>query len=188
MGPKLRPTDPELIDRIGQGDQTALEEVYKIHRQRIQQYVIRNSGNLQDAQDLYQEVILAFYRNVTAGRLTKLSGKLSTYLYKLAKNQWCDRLRLHEPFQELLSTADYPAEVVPDAANQDAFLRRMLDQLDERCRRILLLYYFERLSMRDVAEQVGLPNGESAKKRKCDCLQKLRKLAERYRETDDEVG
>ncbi|MCY7351603.1 MAG: RNA polymerase sigma factor [Cytophagaceae bacterium] len=187
MGPKLRPTDLELINRIGKGDQTALEEVYKIHRQRIQQYVIRNSGTLQDAQDLYQEVILAFYRNVTAGRLTKLSGKLSTYLYKLAKNQWCDQLRLHEPLQELSNTTDYPTEEFSNEARQDAFLRRMIDQLDERCRRILLLYYFERLSMRDVAEQVGLPNGESAKKRKCDCLQKLKKLAERHREVEDEV-
>jgi RNA polymerase sigma factor (sigma-70 family) len=182
------PSDQVLIERIGQGDVPALEWVYQTQRGRVVNYVLRHGGTPEDAQDVYQEVMLALYANVVAGRLTHLVGKLSTYLYRLAENQWLSRVRVRNRliFQPL--DVDFPQDEATDGTWQDAFLSRLLTQIDSRCRRILSLYYFERLSMREVAKRVDLPDGESARKRKCDCLAKLRKLVNGYRQLGDEFG
>lgn len=178
------PSDQELLARIGQGDQAALEMIYKAHRPVIFQYVVRHGGTWQDAQDIYQDVILAFHANVAAGRLTHLTGKLSTYLYRLAANQWHTRLRTAPRWVSSEALDDRSDESVPNEAAEDALLHQLIGRLDDRCRCILQLYYFDRLPMREVAHRVGLADGESARKRKCDCLGKLRKLAEQHPELD----
>ena len=151
--------------------------IYKKYRLFIQHYILLNRGNIQDAQDVYQDVMVAFFTNVTSGKLTCLQGKLSTYLYKLAQNLWHSRLRTHEPLRSASALADYPLEPTTDIASEDALLENLMSALDERCRLILRLYYFDGLPMSDVASRVGLRSAESARKRKCDCLSKLRELA-----------
>lgn len=175
-------TDQTVIDRILQGDQLTLKQVYKKHRQSLIRYVMAHNGSLQDAQDVYQEVILAFYVNVVSGKLTQLHGKLHTYLYKLTQNVWHSRLRIHEPLVGALELTDYQIEPSPDVAREDAYLQYLMGLLNERCRQILQLYYFDRMPMQQVADRIGLSSAESARKRKCDCLIKLRELAERHRQ------
>lgn len=182
---KTSATDQELINRIRQGDRQALEVVYKSNRQPIQRYVLHNHGTLQDAQDLYQEVILALHRNIVEGKLDTLTSKLSTYLFQIAQNKWRNQLRIQKNMHSIDPIGDESFnEDERNTIQEDAFLQRLIGRLDERCRQILLLFYFDQLSMQEVAQQVGLSDGESAKKRKYDCLIKLKKLADRYKETD----
>ncbi|GAA4418143.1 hypothetical protein GCM10023187_51260 [Nibrella viscosa] len=175
--------DQALLDRIRQGDEKAFEMVYKMNRPAILRYVLQNHGTAQDAKDLYQNVMVAFHGNVADGKLVSLSGKLSTYLFKLAQNQWRNHLRgqKREMLVDYIADNDLPpGEPETDTLREDKFLQRLIDRLDERCQRILQLFYYERLSMQEVAQRVGLTDGESAKKRKYDCLNKLKKLADRY--------
>lgn len=174
-------TDQNVISLIMQGNQLILKQVYKKHQQFLLRYVIAHGGSLQDAEDVYQEVMLAFYGNVISGKLTQLRGKLHTYLYKLTENMWHSRLRIREPLANASDLTDYPIEPTLDTASEDALLQQIMNQLDERCRQILHLYYFDGLPMQQVAERVGLNSVESARKRKCDCLIKLRGLAEQLR-------
>ena len=173
-------TDQNLIDLVRQGDRLTLRYIYKKYQRLVHRYVISHNGNLQDAQDIYQEVMLAFYMNALAGKLSYLHGKLSTYLHKIAQNCWHSRLRIHEPIKGALNLTDYPIEQSTNIAGEDALLEQLINALDERCRLILKLYYFNELSMKEVAAWVGLSGAESARKHKCNCLAKLRTLASEY--------
>ncbi|MBO0952627.1 RNA polymerase sigma factor [Fibrella forsythiae] len=170
-------TDQRLIDFMLEGDPVVMIWIYKKYRLFIQHYILLNGGNRQDAQDVYQDVMLALLTNVTSGKLTCLQGKLSTYLYKLTQNLWRSRLRRHEPLRGASTLADYASEPSTDTASEDVLLERLMSILDERCRLILRLYYFDKLPMSTVAIRVGLNSAESARKRKCDCLSRLRELA-----------
>lgn len=178
-------TDQELLNRIRHGDELALEGVYKAYRPVIQRYVLRHQGTVQDAQDLYQEVMLAFYQNVTEGRLETLTSRLSTYLVQVAQNQWRNRLRSRKrkPPTDSLGDTD-PPDQPTNTAYEDAFLQAVIRRLDERCRQLLLLFYFDRLPMQTVAQRLSLTDGEAARKRKFDCLSKLKKLAQHHSEPD----
>jgi RNA polymerase sigma factor (sigma-70 family) len=181
--------DQEVIDLIFQGDHQILQQVYRKYRQSLLRYVMAHNGSLQDAQDVYQEVMIALYVNVITGRLTQLQGKLHTYLYKLTQNIWHSRLRIHEPLVGASDLTDYPIESSSDTAYEDAFLQQLINKLDDRCRLILRLYYFEGFSMQQVADRLELSCAESARKRKCGCLNKLKGLAVRYQQSiSDSAG
>ena len=66
-----------------------------------------------------------------------------------------------------------------DRAEQQAqaeLVRRLLAQIDTGCREILEMVYLRSFAMEAVAERLGLASEGAARKRKFDCLQKLRKL------------
>ena len=176
-------TDQNAIDLIARGDQLILEQVYRKHRQALLRCVMAHNGSLQDAQDVYQEVMIALYANVVSGKLTTLHGKLHTYLHKLTQNVWHNRLRIHEPLVGASDLTDYPIESSPDTAREDALLHQLMNQLNPRCHQILSLYYFDGMPMQQIADRIGLSSAESARKRKCDCLSKLRELAEQHRQS-----
>lgn len=175
-------TDQGFVDLILKGDRHALTIVYKKHRLFIQNYITSHRGNREDAQDVYQEVMMVFYANIVSGRLICLQGKLSTYLYKVAQNVWHNRQRLREPLAHATALTDYPIERSINTAKEDALLHQLMNGLDYRCREMLTLFYFERLPMKKIAERMGMDQVESARKRKWDCLEKLRKLVQKRNE------
>ncbi|GAA4399638.1 hypothetical protein GCM10023187_11820 [Nibrella viscosa] len=173
--------DNELIERVRRGDRKAWEMIYKTNRW-LQKNSIRQYGTEADAEDIYQNAMLALYENIISGRLQKLDGRLSTYLYGIVRNQAGQLLRSFRPKSHELP--EHVQEEVPvNIAREDAFLQRQIDRLDDRCRQILLLFYFEKQSAEDIGPQVGIPV-DSVRKRKYECLTKLKDLARRYRNTE----
>ena len=57
-------------------------------------------------------------------------------------------------------------------------LQEQIANLGERCFGLLKLYYFEKLSMRSIAEAMGFGSDRSAKTQKYKCLERARKMAE----------
>jgi DNA-directed RNA polymerase specialized sigma24 family protein len=57
--------------------------------------------------------------------------------------------------------------------------------LGDTCRKILTLYYFEKLSMNDIADQLGFANADTAKTKKYKCKKELdHKIKSIYSESD----
>jgi RNA polymerase sigma factor (sigma-70 family) len=59
---------------------------------------------------------------------------------------------------------------------QAAWIRDLLNRMDEKCRDILRKVYLQGYSMEAIAEELSLSGAGSARKRKFDCLQRMRKL------------
>ena len=56
-------------------------------------------------------------------------------------------------------------------------LKRLFSQIGENCQRVLHLFYFHRLSMNAIAQELGLANEQVAKNKKSRCLKKLKAIA-----------
>jgi RNA polymerase sigma factor (sigma-70 family) len=55
-------------------------------------------------------------------------------------------------------------------------IRNALNRLGEPCKKLLMLYYWEELSMEEIAEELGFANAETAKSKKYQCKEMLKKL------------
>ncbi|MCB0572745.1 MAG: sigma-70 family RNA polymerase sigma factor, partial [Phaeodactylibacter sp.] len=55
-------------------------------------------------------------------------------------------------------------------------VRRLLDKIGEPCKRLLELIFVHGYVMDAVAEELELPSAGAARKRKFDCLKKMRDL------------
>jgi len=61
----------------------------------------------------------------------------------------------------------------------------LLESLGGNCKRILVLYYFDRLKMKEIAEVMNFANDQVAKNKKSSCLKKLKaKISESPRLKD----
>ncbi len=71
-----------------------IEALYLRHRRPFIAWAAKQFGLAQeDALDVYQEAIIAFVRNVRAGRYDPAASEPSTYLFAIGRNQALNALR-----------------------------------------------------------------------------------------------
>src|SRR3990172_6468093 len=166
--------DAEILDRIRNGDEEVLVDLYQSNRKPILNLVSKNSGTHDDAEDLLQESLIVLWERVRAGRFEQ-NAKLSTFLFATARNLWFGRLRhkARETIREIdpedhLDNSPSALEGLV-TIEETAMVREALGKIGEQCRKLLLLFYWEELSMEVIAQQLGLANAETAKAKKYQC-------------------
>jgi RNA polymerase sigma-70 factor (ECF subfamily) len=116
--------------------------------------------------DLVQEVLLALVHAARAGRMERPEAVVG-YVRSIAHHKLMDRLRTHVRHGEEACTPVEDAAPLPGgdrlqaAARQDVVtdVRRALERLPERKRRVLFAVYGEGLSYEQAAKETGIPLG-----------------------------
>lgn len=176
-------SDAHILDRMRNGDEGALDILYRTNRSAVMSYVVRNSGNRDDADDLLQEALVILWERVRTGRYSH-DAKLSTFLYATVRNIWLRRLsrRKFESTQEIDPEAQSREEPTAleelIASERGEHLQKALERLGEPCRSLLLLFYWEEQSMDEIARRLGFANADTAKSKKYQCKKALRDLIE----------
>lgn len=174
-------SDSRILDLIRKGDEEALTQLYKANRKAISAYVTRNNGSTDDAEDMLQEALIVLWERVRAGRF-EYTAKLSTFIYATVKNKWARELarkRREQPATEELdlATADGPSVIDQMIEGEQAErIRDALNRLGEPCKKLLMLYYWEELTMEEISEEMGFANAQTTKSKKYQCKEMLKKL------------
>ncbi len=162
--------DKEILDRIKRGDESALDWLYRKHFKMMLKMVVKNSGTEDEARDVFQDALIVFWEKVMADKLV-LTSKISTFLYSICLNLWRKELdRKGRLTGELIERAD---SFDPDKKERIAIITRCIEALNDSCKQILMYYYFDRLSMAEIAEKMGFANADTAKTKKYKCKQEL---------------
>lgn len=143
--------------------------------------ICSNSGTEQEAKDIYQEAVIAFYEKARQEHFT-LSCKIKTYLYAICRRLWLKRLMEKRRFIGNIEEAETFVEIeeeLVDIEEKEKRFERMgeaLSGLGEPCRSIMEDFYIHDLSMEDISAKFGYTNADNAKNQKYKCLQRLKKL------------
>lgn len=177
-------TDEEITDNIilNRDMENTIGYLYKTHYEHLARYIQYNSGSEQDAEDIFQEVVVMFIRSV---QLKKFRGESSirTFLYSLNRNTWLNELkrrgRAEVREQKYMNTEDlenYATDRMLENREGHQVLLDTMDKLGEDCKQILLLYYYENQSMREIAEMTHYENEQVVRNKKYKCLKKLEEM------------
>ncbi len=140
----------------------AFHELVQRYQRRLYAVCFRVLGDAGDAEDAAQETFVRLARNADGFRG---EAKLSTWLYRVARNVCLDRVRYEArrpstPVDDLTVVGEEPTvEDATDARLTAIDVRAVLDRLDERSRRLLLLVAVDGLSYQEAAEVADLPVG-----------------------------
>jgi len=93
--------DQRLMLQYAAGDSSAFEALYRKHKGGLYRYFVRQTGDLQLAEDLYQET---WGRVIKASVSYQVSAKFTTWLYRIAHNLLIDHVRAVKPV-DLFSAA-----------------------------------------------------------------------------------
>jgi RNA polymerase sigma factor (sigma-70 family) len=178
----LQVDEKELFDRICKGDEKALEFIYKKYYRMMTKLVITNSGTEDEARDVYQDALVVFWQKARSGNLV-LTSKISTYVYSICQNLW--RKELDRKKRLTNEEKDSAESLDLDGPEREKIIARCMEQLGETCRKVLMYYYFDEMSMQEIADKLGFANTDTAKTKKYKCKQKLDELVKaQYTEQD----
>lgn len=174
--------EKDLFERIQKGDEKALEVIYKKYYRMMTKLVVTNSGTEEEARDVYQDALVVFWQKASSGNLV-LTSKMSTYIYSICQNLWRKELERKKRLSN--EEKDTPQSMDFDTAEREKIMAHCLEQLGDTCKKVLMYYYFDELSMQEIADRLGFANTDTAKTKKYKCKQKLDELVKaQYSERD----
>ena len=149
--------DVVAIKQILKGDKRAYADIINKYKNPLYATILRMTKNPQTAQDLLQEVFIKVYKQLPK---YDQKGSFKSWLYKVAINHCLDMLRKKSfPVEEIVDEQlinDHSPEVVFLKKEKSRELERLIAQLPELERLVLLLRYANECSYVEISDMLGI--------------------------------
>lgn len=176
------PVEAHELTQIKQGDSVFLKALYKKYRATFIKWAERMyPGYVEDIPDIYQQAFTILYFNVKNDKFAGIDSTIQTYLFGIGKNLLNKKAgSKHEQTEALDSIKEIivPAENVfekYEVSHRQQMVQSILANVGEPCKTILTKYYFDNFTMEAIADTLGYKTAMVAKKKKCECLIRIRK-------------
>ncbi|WP_185154240.1 RNA polymerase sigma factor [Fulvivirga sp. M361] len=173
---KRRDTEILKYIRAGKNDK-AIALLYKSEFKKIASMVRSRGGDEEDAKDVFQDTVLVFYRQLKLGRYNE-SYEVGAFIFTIARNLWINKLKkdgrltdLEEVAGKLTDEEDVLEQVL--TSEREKKVNLLFAQLGETCRKLLVLAYYQNLSMTEIALKMGFKSEDVAKSKKYKCKKSL---------------
>ena len=130
-------------------------------------------GSLEEAKDCFHDALLIYMEKASAGTLHLYSSP-KAYLLGIARICWLrsrtagPNLPLPDDFGEMPDPED------EDRQEREETLLRSLQATGKKCLDLLKAFYYDNISMQDIARKFGFNGRRSATVQKYKCLEKVR--------------
>ncbi len=178
-----------ILAGIVENDRIVIQYVYDKYFASIKSYVLKHSGNDNDAWDVFQDSLMVVYEQAQSGNLT-LKSTFITYFYSICKYRWLKQLRdrapnQHEEFEyksevELFGYNKYTVEI-DEALEQEERVRLYQEnflKLSKECQELFKLLA-KGLTTKEITKELNYKStGFTYKKRRLCKEQLLRRIKE----------
>ncbi len=156
----------------------AFVELYKIFP-KFFVYIKKQGGNKTEAEDVFQDALIVIYKKSIDSNFT-FNSSLKTYLFNTAKYLWWDLKKVEKKWDYLDSSQQDYLEFKDEL---DEFIEKeekikkaehVLETLGEKCKQILVSFYFDGLKMIEISKKFNYSSEKSAKTQKFKCLEKAK--------------
>ncbi|MGZ7065156.1 MAG: RNA polymerase sigma factor [Candidatus Aminicenantales bacterium] len=158
----MPPTDNELMELVRDGKVEKLAILFERYQTMLYNFFLRLTGNRAASEDLVQEVFIRIlkYRAGYQGE-----NRFLVWMFQIARNAHVDFLRkkkgevaLDDQFSEAPSQELLPEERF-EADQEAALVRQALEKLPPKKRELLVLFRFQNLKLREIAELLDVQVG-----------------------------
>lgn len=156
-----RPAEQKQAEQNGEQKQfehQTIERLVVDHHASVFRYAYRLTGTAPDAEDLTQHAFLTAQANL--GQLRSPESALS-WLLTIVRNAFLKSYRRQVPIPA--GNLELDVHSIPDGEVDDEIdrekLQAALNELPEEFRLVLVMFYFEDRTYREIAEQLDLPPG-----------------------------
>jgi RNA polymerase sigma-70 factor (ECF subfamily) len=161
--------DNLIVERCMAGEETAWEDLVRIHTRRVYAMCYRFTGSDHKAQDLTQEVFLRVFRSLKNFRAGE--GSFTVWLGRVTRNLLIDDYRktkleratdsLEDRLPVIENTGAAGARTDGMLAGREAseMLQGALQKLSPELRETVILRDLEELEYREIAEVLQIPEG-----------------------------
>lgn len=145
--------DSRLVERFLRGDQEGFETLYRKYYEKafsIARGVLMDSD---EAADAVQEVFTLVYKNLS--RFDR-RAKFSTWLFRIAVNRSIQHARSVKHKKNWVELNERVPEPSPEESPIEPRVQESMTKLAPQDRAILTLFYWEELSLNEIADSMGI--------------------------------
>jgi DNA-directed RNA polymerase specialized sigma24 family protein len=128
----------------------------------------------QDAKDIFHDSLVIYFEKSLEGSL-EIQTSPEAYVVGIAKHLWLRKFRNDRSkisLDAIESAITLPADYYP-TINENQLLR-FLERSGRKCLDLLRAFYYEKISLRKIAAEMGYRNEHSATVQKYKCIEKVR--------------
>jgi RNA polymerase sigma-70 factor, ECF subfamily len=161
--------DVQLVERCLSGQESAWEDLVKVHTRRVYSICYRFTNSDSEAQDLTQDVFLRVFKNLKSFRAGE--GLFIVWLTRLTRNLLIDHYRRTRMDRATESIEDQAAALEENTAamartdgmlagrEASELLQAALQKLSPELRETVILRDLEELEYREIAKILNVPEG-----------------------------
>lgn len=154
----------------------AIKKLYEENFEKVQRFIMQKGGSEADGADIFQEAVIVMVEKIQQGAFRQEST-LSTFLTGIARNLWMteQRSRMRRKNRETNYSADQ--EVITEISTHrhtHNLLDDVLKQMEDVCKKILIGFYYENLSMKELLSFFSFKNEQVLRNRKNICMRRLK--------------
>jgi RNA polymerase sigma-70 factor (ECF subfamily) len=182
-------TDAILVSNYIKGDECALEVLIKRHKQRIYSFIYSKVYDGDVADDIFQDTFIKVIKTLKRGAYNE-EGKFLPWVMRIAHNLVIDFFRKNSRMPKFDNTGEFSifsvlsdsslnAEkaIIKEQVEND--VRRLVDELPEDQRDVLLMRIYNDMSFKEISERTGV-SINTALGRMRYALINLRKIIEKH--------
>lgn len=180
-------TDAELVKALRNNRETdaAIKFIYGEYYGLLEYYVTNNNGSKDDAADIIQEVLVAFIDIVQQDKY-RGDASVKSFLYSITRNLWLSEMRKRNSADNRNRIFEKGKDQVEEQAVNQLIkseyykaIQDLFQRLGEKCKQLLLLVYYEDLSMKDILDKMpDYQNEQVLRNKKYKCMKQLEQMIE----------
>lgn len=137
----------------------------------VSKFIREHGGTLEDAKDIFQDALIAFYENELSGRLS-ITTTDEAYIIGIARKKWFKKYRSLKNTLAIDQVHDL-SEPSPASLSRSKLLL-YLQATGKRCLDLLRAFYYDNQTLEEIRDQFNFSSQHSASVQKYKCLEKVR--------------
>ena len=159
-------TDATLVSNYIKGDESALEILITRHKQKIYSFIYSKVYDRDVAEDIFQDTFIKVIRTLKRGAYNE-EGKFLPWVMRISHNLVIDFFRKNNRMPKfdnageisifsVLSDTSLNAEkaIIKEQVEND--VRRLVDELPEDQKEVLLMRIYKDMSFKEISERTGV--------------------------------
>lgn len=160
-------TDEQLVCDYSNGNNLAFDILLERHKRSVYNYIFFTVRKRELAEDIFQETFIKAIVTIKQGCYTE-SGKFRAWISRIAHNLIIDHFR-QEKNENTVSNDEAPVDLLNnptlcDGTIEDELIkvqitsdiRKLISFLPENQREVLEMRYYQDLSFKEIADQIGV--------------------------------
>ena len=159
-----------------------LKQIYTLYRKPFLAFAGSFGLVYEDAVDILQDTVIAFYEQKERGKLSQLNCSDKTYLYSIGKHKITDFLRRNQRKVDQNLGREFIEKVDPqvyqdiELTAQQNLLNEAVKSLGKSCQKIIHLFYYKKYAIESIVDAMNLKSANVAKAHKSRCMKQLKEI------------
>ncbi|GHC52201.1 RNA polymerase sigma factor [Ulvibacter litoralis] len=182
-------SDALLVSAYMQGDESALSELITRHKQRIFSFIYSKVFDRDVSEDIFQDTFIKVINTLKRGAYNE-EGKFLPWVMRIAHNLVIDHFRKNNRMPKFENSGDFNIFSVLSDSSLNAEksmikgqvendVRRLIEELPEDQKEVLMMRIYKDMSFKEISEQTGV-SINTALGRMRYALINLRKVIEKH--------